>query len=99
MTEPVVALGWADQLALADVLILSAWEPSCANVFVRWPGLAMVVFPAGEGTVTVITRDGRMLTASGASTMDIVRVVHEQWSLSCEVTQAGPHWLRACREG
>jgi hypothetical protein len=102
MSEPVVACGWEDQLALADVLILPTWEARCDNVFTRWPGLAMVVFPLRHRTIAIVTRDGRRLAASGDSIVDTVRMVYEWWSLSrsinSELAQPCSHRLRASGE-
>jgi hypothetical protein len=82
LTEPIIAYGWQDRLAVADVLVLPAREGARARVFARWPNLVMVVLRQDDGALTIAARNGRRLTTHGMSIVDVVRIVHAWWFAS-----------------
>jgi hypothetical protein len=108
MTEPVIAEGWDDGVAVADVLVLPAagshWMSVCDAAFTRWPGLALVVFREGHGVLVMATRDGMrcmMLNCPSGTkkTVDIIRMIYTGWSLAAELLQPGTHGVGAAGEG
>ncbi|MBP2320114.1 hypothetical protein JOF56_000499 [Kibdelosporangium banguiense] len=103
MSEPVIAEGWHDRIATADVLVLSAghegWLDICAAAFAQWPGLAMVIFSPAGGPVAIGTRDGVRLTAHAELTTGAVKIIYALWSLSGQLAQPGPDGIRPGGEG
>jgi hypothetical protein len=98
VTEPVIAYGWQDRVALADVLVLPPGNDEWAVAFARWPGLAMVVTCLCDNRTTITMRDRTRLAVHSESTVDAARLVYLWWSLSRQFAEPGANRSSACGE-